>query len=101
MKELTEVQKRILETVAGLKDRPETGAFNLRLNGQGDTRRSTKTIRIDPKTDNPGIEIHLSANASTAIRTFSFSASMSVTFSGAFSSHSAISLLLFSFSMLR
>ena len=59
MTELTEVQKRILETVAGLKDRPETGAFNLRLNGRGDTRRSTKTIQIDPKTDNPGIEIHI------------------------------------------
>ncbi len=59
MIELTDIQKRILQTVAGLKNRPESGAFNLRLNGQGSGRRSTEHIRIDPKTDNPGIEIHI------------------------------------------
>ena len=59
MNELTEVQKRILETVSGLKNRPNDGAFNLRLDGESAGRRSTNTIQIVPKADNPGIVIKI------------------------------------------
>ena len=59
MKELTEVQKRILEAVAGLKNRPDSGAFNLRLDGESAGRRSTNSIRIENKTDNPGITVKI------------------------------------------
>ncbi len=56
---LTEIQKRILERVADLKDIPAEGAFNLRSDGKGEFRRSTQHIQITPKTDKPGIDIRI------------------------------------------
>lgn len=59
MNELTEVQKKILEAVAGLKNKPDNGAFNLRLNGEGGGRRSTPNVLIQNKKDKPGIVVRI------------------------------------------
>ncbi len=59
MKELTDVQKMILQKVADMKKMPTEGAYNLRLNGQGYTRHSSENIDIVPKTDKPGIDIYI------------------------------------------
>lgn len=59
MKELTEIQKMMLEKVADMKQMPETGAYNLRLNGKGFVRSSSEHIEIVPKEDKPGIDIYI------------------------------------------
>ncbi len=52
------IQKSLLAQVSGLHEIPE-GAYNIRANGQAAGRRSTAHIEIVPKTDKPGIEIHI------------------------------------------
>ena len=59
MKELTEVQKMMLEKVANMKKMPTEGAYNLRLNGKGFVRHSSEHIDIVPKEDRPGIDIYI------------------------------------------
>ena len=49
MKELTVIQKMILEKVADMKKLPTQGAFNLRLNGKGFERHCSENIDIIPK----------------------------------------------------
>ena len=56
MNELTKVDRQMLETVADLHDIP-VGAYNIRRNGEGFSRRSTDEIEIVTKTDKPGIDI--------------------------------------------
>ena len=46
----------LLQEIAGMHDIP-MGAYNIRKNGEGLSRRSTANIEIRPKTDNPGIDI--------------------------------------------
>ena len=53
---LNALDKHLLETVADLHDIPQ-GAYNIRKNGEGISRRSTANIEIKPKTDKPGIDI--------------------------------------------
>jgi Fe-S cluster assembly scaffold protein SufB len=53
---LENVDKGILDTIADIKDTPK-GAYNIRKNGEGIVRHSTDNITIEPKTDNPGIDI--------------------------------------------
>ena len=55
---LDQVKLRLLEEVADLHGIPE-GAYNIRANGQAESRRSTENIEIIPKTDVPGIEIKI------------------------------------------
>ena len=50
------IQKSLLQQVAGLHDVPE-GAFNIRVNGQLDSRNTTANIDIVTKEDKPGIDI--------------------------------------------
>ena len=45
------IQKSLLQQVAGLHDVPE-GAFNIRVNGQLDSRNTTANIDIVTKEDN-------------------------------------------------
>ena len=47
------IQKSLLQQVAGLHDVPE-GAFNIRVNGQLDSRNTTANIDIVTKEDKPG-----------------------------------------------
>lgn len=58
---MDEIQKNLLEQVAGLHEIPR-GAYNIRANGKGLARNSTANIDIVPKTDKPGIDIHIKAN---------------------------------------
>ncbi len=50
------IQKTLLEEVAGLHEVPE-GAYNIRANGELDSRRTTANINIVTKQDKPGIDI--------------------------------------------
>ena len=50
------IQKSLLQQVAVLHDVPE-GAFNIRVNGQLDSRNTTANIDIVTKEDKPGIDI--------------------------------------------
>lgn len=50
------IQKSLLQQVAGLHDVPE-GAYNIRVNGQLDSRNTTANIDIVTKEDKPGIDI--------------------------------------------
>ena len=58
MAELTQAQKDLLETIAGLTCMPG-GAFNIRANGGLAERQVTEHINITSKTDKPGIDIHI------------------------------------------
>ncbi|MBQ6266189.1 MAG: SufD family Fe-S cluster assembly protein [Clostridia bacterium] len=50
------IDTQLLETIADLHEIP-AGAYNIRKNGAGLSRRSTANIEIVPKTDKPGIDI--------------------------------------------
>lgn len=52
------IDKGLLKAVADLQDIP-AGAYNIRKNGEGAGRRSTKNIEIVNKTDKPGIDINV------------------------------------------
>ncbi len=52
------IDNTLLEAVADLHGTP-AGAYNIRKNGEGAGRRSTKNIVITTKTDKPGIDIHI------------------------------------------
>ena len=56
---LGEVEKNLLHVISDLDGLPAEGAFNLRENGKGVQRRSTKNVEITPKTDKPGIDIRV------------------------------------------
>lgn len=55
---MDEIQKRILEEVAGLHDVPE-GAYNIRANSQMAGRNTTANIDIVSKDDGSGIDIRI------------------------------------------
>ena len=50
------IEEALLEQIAELHGIPE-GAYNIRINGQLDSRATTANIDIISKTDNPGIDI--------------------------------------------
>jgi len=53
---LNALDKKLLEEVADLHGEPP-GAFNIRKDGQGIERRSLEGIEINPKKDQPGIDV--------------------------------------------
>ena len=53
------IDKSLLKAVADLDEIPKLGAFNIRKNGAGVERQSTKNIQIISKTDKPGIDINV------------------------------------------
>ena len=55
---LTEVQKHILERVAGLVKMPD-GAINIRSDGKKAYRHNSEHIKIEGKTDKDGIDIRI------------------------------------------
>lgn len=57
---LTEIQKNLLEAVAGIHEVP-AGAYNIRLDGKAYGRQNSEHIEIIPKTDKPGIDIRIAA----------------------------------------
>ncbi len=56
---MDELQRNLLRQIADLDGIPTGGAFNIRANGVGAARSSSKNIKITPKTDRPGIDIHI------------------------------------------
>ena len=48
----------LLRQIADLEKTPQ-GAYNIRKNGQSDSRSSTANISIEPKSDKPGIDIRI------------------------------------------
>ena len=58
---LNAIDKKILETVADIHDVPQ-GAYNIRKNGKGESRKTTKNIDIVTKTDKPGIDVIIKSN---------------------------------------
>lgn len=53
---MDKIDSQLLESIADLHEIPE-GAYNIRKNGEGLSRRSTANIEIVPKSDKPGIDI--------------------------------------------
>lgn len=53
------VDKSLLKAIADLEEIPKIGAYNIRKNGEGVSRRSTENIQIVPKKDKPGIDINV------------------------------------------
>lgn len=51
------IDKGLLKAVADLEEIPKLGAYNIRKNGEGVSRRSTENVQIVPKKDKPGIDI--------------------------------------------
>ncbi len=49
----------MLRSVADIDDIPSVGAYNIRRDGEGMSRRSTETVEITPKQDKPGIDIRV------------------------------------------
>ena len=49
----------LLKTVTGFDGSDFKGAFNIRSNCMSLGRRSTENVRIDSKTDDPGLDIHI------------------------------------------
>lgn len=49
----------LLKEIADMDSLPSTGAFNIRLDGEGAARRSTENIEIISKTDKAGIDIRI------------------------------------------
>jgi Fe-S cluster assembly scaffold protein SufB len=58
---MDEIQKNLLEQIAGLHEVPE-GAYNIRANGKSTARNTTANIDIVTKTDKPGIDIIIKPN---------------------------------------
>ncbi len=55
---LSQTEINLLRQIADLEKTPQ-GAYNIRKNGQADSRSSTANIAIDQKTDKPGIDIRI------------------------------------------
>lgn len=56
---MNQVDTELLRAIADIEKVPQ-GAYNIRKNGQLDSRNSTANITIETKTDgNPGIDIHI------------------------------------------
>ncbi len=60
IKELSDIQKRLLKEVADLETVPQ-GAYNIRSNSQSAGRQSTANIEISPKEDVSGLDIRIKA----------------------------------------
>lgn len=59
---MEKMEKELLHTIADIKGFMPGSAFNLRKNGQGVERHSTENIKIQAKTDKPGIDIIIAPN---------------------------------------
>ena len=58
MLKLDDIQQNMLRELVG-DDRVDEGAFNVRTDGESAGRQSTRDIRIEPKPDKSGIDIHI------------------------------------------
>lgn len=56
---MDKITDELLKLIADIKDGKLEGAYNIRENGMCAARQSTEHIRIESKTDAPGLEIHV------------------------------------------
>ena len=56
---MDELLSGLLRSIADISDVPTIGAYNIRKDGEGISRRSTEDVQIEPKTDKPGIDIRV------------------------------------------
>ena len=56
---MDELLSGLLRSIADITDVPTVGAYNIRKDGEGISRRSTETVQIEPKADKPGIDIRV------------------------------------------
>ena len=56
---MDELLSGLLRSIADISDVPTVGAYNIRKDGEGISRRSTETVQIEPKADKPGIDIRV------------------------------------------
>ena len=56
---MDELLSGLLRSIADISDGPTVGAYNIRQDGEGISRRSTETVQIEPKADKPGIDIRV------------------------------------------
>ncbi len=61
---MQETDKALLAQIAGIRGFQPGTAFSLRQNGAGVERHSTQNVQIVNKSDQPGIDIHISSNTS-------------------------------------
>ena len=61
IKEIDEIQKRLLQEIADLHSVPE-GAYNIRANGESAMRNTTANIDIISKENGSGIDIKIKPN---------------------------------------
>ncbi len=52
------VQENILQTIAGIKTAPQ-GAYNIRVDGKSIGRSNSANIKVEPKADGTGLDIHI------------------------------------------
>ena len=57
---MNKIDTRLLREIADLEGTPK-GAYNIRKNGQLESRSNTANIEIVSKTDKSGIDIHIKA----------------------------------------
>ena len=62
MEEMKKVTAELLKEVSDWTDDATKSAYNIRQDGGCAGRRSTENIKIESKTDNPGINIYISGN---------------------------------------
>ena len=55
---MNKIDTRLLREIADLEGTPK-GAYNIRKNGQLESRSNTANIEIISKTDKSGIDIHI------------------------------------------
>lgn len=60
MMELDEIEKQLLNEVAGISGVPE-GAYNFRVNGESAGRKSTANIEVEPRPTKDGLKITVKA----------------------------------------
>ncbi len=58
---MDQIQLDLLRQIADMDGIPTDGAFNIRANGVGAARNSSKNITITPKEGQPGIDIHIAS----------------------------------------
>lgn len=63
--EQNQVEKSLLQTISDING-PIEGAYNIRSNGKGVERFSTKDVKIESKKDQPGIDIYVAPHAKHA-----------------------------------
>ena len=56
---LSDLQMDVLEQVAGIREIPKAGAFNIRMDGGSIGMQSTKNIKVSRKPDGSGLDIHI------------------------------------------